>query len=103
MFPRRERLSREYISAALPAGRRVSSKHFTAVLPKEGRGFAVIVPKKVARLSVTRHLIKRRVLAALKSLPHPTSLIIFPKASVKDIQYKDIKEELGTLLSKINQ
>ena len=103
MFPRRERLSREQISAALPAGRRVSSKYFTIILPKEGGGFAVILPKKVARLSVTRHLIKRRVLAALKTLSHPAALIIFPKAAVKDIQYKDLKEELGNLLFKINQ
>lgn len=103
MFPRRERLSREHISAAIPVGRRLSSKHFTAILPKEGSGFAVVVSKKVARLSVTRHLIKRRVLAALRALPHPTSLIIFPKTAVKDIQYKDIKEDLRVLLSKINQ
>lgn len=61
-------------------------------------GYAVIIPKKVARLSVTRHRIKRRVLAALRSLPLPSAAIIFPKAAVKDMGYDDIQSELKKLL-----
>lgn len=102
MFSRRERLSRAAFPTALTSGRRFSSANFSVVLPKESRGYAVIVSKKVARLSVTRHLIKRRVLEALRTLPLPSSVIIFPKTTVGRMPYKDVKAELATLLSKIN-
>lgn len=103
MFPRTKRLSREDITPSLKVGRRVSSKYFTAILPDKKEGFTVIISKKTVRLAVTRHLIKRRVLAALRALPHPKALILFPKAIAKDLAYKDLKEELGVLLSKISQ
>lgn len=103
MFSRRERLSRTVFPAALSSGRRISSSYFSLVIPKEQKGYAVIVPKKVARLSVTRHLIKRRVLAALRAFPSlPPALIIFPKSSVSSMHYRDIKAELFGLLSKIS-
>lgn len=99
MFPRSQRLSREAFPTVIKAGRRLSSPHFTAVLSNEVRGYAVVVSKKVARLSVTRHRIKRRVLAALRTFPLPSSLIIFPKASVSSVSYQDIQAELKKLLS----
>lgn len=111
VFPRRERLSRAMFPAILSNGRRFSSAHFTAVLSaakdkivsNSNQGYAVVVSKKVARLSVTRHLIKRRVLHALKTLPLPRTLILFPRPSIVGIHYKDIKTELENLLSKIYQ
>ncbi|OGG48375.1 hypothetical protein A3G63_02635 [Candidatus Kaiserbacteria bacterium RIFCSPLOWO2_12_FULL_52_8] len=61
--------------------------------------------KKVARLSVTRHRLKRQVVAALKSLSNglPAALIVFPRVSAVDMDFKDIKAELVTLLSKIRK
>ncbi|MFA6519341.1 MAG: ribonuclease P protein component [Candidatus Paceibacterota bacterium] len=100
MFPRRKRLSRDTFPSALKNGRRISSEHLSVVIPAEGRGYAVIVPKKIARLSVTRHKIKRRVLAALRTLDLPQALIVFPKASVNSVSYQDIQSELAALLSK---
>lgn len=44
---------------------------------------------------------KRRVFAALRTLSLPSSLIVFPKSSVKDASYQDIKTDLTNLLSKI--
>lgn len=87
---------------ALKSGKRFSSEHLSIVLPKEGMGYAVIVPKKVARLSVMRHRIKRRVFAALRTLPLPSSLIVFPRASAGSVSYKDIQMELSHLLSNKN-
>ncbi|MCX6787915.1 MAG: ribonuclease P protein component [Candidatus Kaiserbacteria bacterium] len=102
MFPQRERLPRAKFPAALSSGRRLSSVNFSVVLPKEAHGYAVIVSKKVARLSVTRHLIKRRVLVTLRALaPRPPALIVFPKAPVSKMSVQDIKAELAVLLSKI--
>lgn len=108
MFPSRERLSRELFPSAIKTGRRFSSPHLSVLIPKTGvlpvgkRGYAIIVPKKVAKLSVKRHQIKRRVLAALRTLQLPQTLIVFPNSSASSVSYQDIKTELADLLSKIN-
>jgi len=70
------------------------------VLPRAASGYAVVIPKKVIRLSSARHRLKRRVLEALRELTLPPSLIVFPKASADSVDYQDIKAELGALLSK---
>ncbi len=103
MFPQSKRLSRTAFPSALK-GRRVSSPHLSAVFSKETAGYAVVVSKKVAKLSVTRHKIKRRVLEALRTLPLPSlALILFPKVSVAQMTYQEVREELEGLLSKIRQ
>lgn len=89
-------------TVVLKTGRRLSSPHFSVVISTKAAGYAVVVPKKIARLSVTRHKIKRRVLAALRTLPVDTqlsSLVIFPKASVSSVSYQDIQIEIKNLLS----
>lgn len=103
VFPRRERLSRASFPTALSAGRRLSSANFTAVIPEKEKGYAVVVSKKTARLSSTRHRIKRRVLGALRTLALPKALILFPKSSVLPMDYQQMKTELAGLLSKIRQ
>lgn len=90
-------------ATALKGGGRLSSAHFTAVLPREASGYAVVVSKKVARLSSTRHRIKRRALEALRTLALPPSIILFPKSSVQDMTYQQTREELAELLSKIRR
>lgn len=79
----------------------MSSANFSAIITKNTVGYAVIVSKKVARLSVTRHRIKRRVLEALRRLPSPTpaSVILYPRASVLDIEYDKLQSELIKILS----
>jgi len=86
----------------LKTGRRLSSPNFTAVVSRETRGYAVILSKKAARLSVTRHRIKRKVYAALRTLPLPPALILFPKATAHSVSYGDMKAEIEVLLSKIH-
>ena len=98
MFPRRKRFPRAKFPVAIRTGRRLSSEHFSIVIPKTDEGYAVVVPKKMARLSVKRHQIKRRVLAALRTIPLPKALIIFPYSSVSSVSYQDIKKELTNLI-----
>lgn len=103
MFPSKKRFPRALFPSALKTGRRFSSQHLAILIPKEdlsgqGEGYAVVVPKKIARLSVTRHKIKRRVLAALRELVLPRALIVFPKSSVSSVSYQDIKTELEKLI-----
>jgi ribonuclease P protein component len=61
----------------------------------------VVVSKKVARLSVTRHRIKRRVLAALRAIALPRAVIILPKPEAAALPYAEVREELAGLLSKL--
>ncbi|MFA6007010.1 MAG: ribonuclease P protein component, partial [Candidatus Paceibacterota bacterium] len=76
--------------------------HFSAVVSSDARGYAVIIPKKIARLSVTRHRIKRRVFAALRTLPLPPAVIIFPKSSAGSVSYEDTKKEIAALFAKLH-
>ena len=101
---RRERLPRALFPAVLKTGRRLSSPHFTVSISREVKGYAVVIQKKVARLSVTRHRIKRQVLAILASFdtPLPPALILFPKSSVSSVSYRDMKAEIEKLLSNIH-
>ncbi len=104
MFPRRERLPRADFPLVLKTGRRVDSPHFTVVFSDNMKGCAVVVSKKTARLSVTRHSIKRRVLAALSTLSLPRGgLIVFPKSSAHSVSYEDIRGEIAQSLLKINR
>lgn len=104
VFPRKKRLPRVAFPPALRRGQRISSPNFVAILSKESSGYAVVVPKKIARLSVTRHRIKRRVLEALRTTPLPSSaLILFPKQSVAHLTHKEAVVELTGLLSKVRQ
>ena len=76
VFPRAKRLSRATLPVVLAKGKRLSSEHFGIVFSEIEEGCAVVVSKKVARLSVTRHRIKRRVLEALRTLPLPSALVV---------------------------
>lgn len=71
------------------------------VVSKEARGYAVVIPKKVVRLSSDRHRLKRRILEALQSLSLPPSLIVFSRSPAGGVNYQDLLKELRNLLSKI--
>lgn len=71
------------------------------VAPKNGAGYAVVIPKKVVRLSSSRHRLKRQILEALRTFPLPQALIVFPRAIPGSVNYDDIKAELQSLVSKL--
>lgn len=71
------------------------------VLPEEARGYAVVIPKKVIRLSSGRHRLKRQVLEILRTLPLPSSLVVFPRSTASSVRYQDLKVELINLVSSI--
>ena len=98
MFPRGKRLARKHFKA-LGSGKRFSSAHFSVVVPREATGYAVVVSRKTAKLSTARHLLKRRVLAALRGLDLPPSLVVFPKNSAIALTFAEIEAELATLLA----
>ena len=99
MFKRRKRLSRAAFPEALRRGRRVASRHFSAVVPEHMEGYAVVVTKKSFRRSTARHRVKRRVLAALQSIALPPAAIVFPRAGAADLSYDELRQELKELLA----
>lgn len=101
MFPRKDRLPRSSFQEALKTGHRLSSPHFLLLSPTGVRGYAVVIPKKVVRLSSERHRLKRQILEALRTLPLPLALVVFPRSSLRGVRYNDILEELRGLISNI--
>lgn len=105
MFPRRQRLSRAAFPTAAKAQGgtkgRVHTPHFAFSASGEAEGYAVVVAKGVARLSVTRHRLKRQVSAALRSLRLPPALIVYARTGAPKLSYAEIKAELEAGIGKI--
>lgn len=83
--------------------KRVSSPYFILVAPREVRGYAVVIPKKIIKGAVDRHLLKRRVLSALRQLELPEALVVFPKADASELAFEGLRGELAALVSKLNK
>ena len=104
MFPKAKRLSRaDFGKQSSLVGKRISSENFSATVPLGGSGYAVVVSKKVAKLAVGRHRIKRRVIAALQAHTLPSALIVYPKASIQKLTKKELMDELELLISRISK
>ena len=103
MLPRRLRLTRR--AFALPGhARRAASTHFSVSASpalSEG-GCAVVVSKKVARLSVARHLLKRRILSVMRPwCAGPYSVIVYARAGSSNLSFHTLKTELSEILARI--
>lgn len=85
----------------MKTGRRFSSSHFLILAPLGVQGYAVVIPKKLIRLSSDRHRLKRQILEVLRTLPLPVSLLVFPRSSIAGVHYDDIRTELTNLISTI--
>ena len=102
MLPRRLRLTRRTFPVA--TGARAASTHFSLTAgpaaPGHG-GCAVVVSKKVARLSVARHLLKRRMLAVMRPWCNADqSLVAYARSGAPLLPYKELASELSALLTK---
>lgn len=103
MLPKRLRLSRAAFPA-VSAGVRGASTHFSYVATKTpGRsGCAAVVSKKVAKRSVDRHLLKRRMLSVAEEFCTPgRSLIVYARAGSLSLPFSTLKKELGELLNRL--
>lgn len=101
MLPRRLRIPR----AAFPDGRqgnRASSSSFSLVsTPSPRGGAAAVVSKAVAKRSVDRHLLKRRILAILRPFVRgDRHVVIYAKKQALTLPFSALKDELAGLLTK---
>lgn len=105
MFAKRDRLSRASFPTVARAGKRLHTAHFAFTSAPGATGYAVVVSKQVARLSVTRHRLKRQVQAALRELSKgqklPSSLVVTARTDAPKLPYKEIQAELEAGISRI--
>ena len=102
MIPRKLRLTRAHFAPTGPEKRLVSS-HFSVSIREnqENGGCAVVVSKKVSKLSVGRHLLKRRVLSVLKPwCLSSRALIIYARPGSQTLPFPALKLELEDLLAR---
>lgn len=99
MLPRTKRLRRRSFPSGRP-GFRASSPHFSLVTgPSLQGGVAVVVSKKVARRSVDRHLVKRRIISLLSPwVDSKRYLVIYAREGSVTLPYRTLAEELTSLL-----
>jgi ribonuclease P protein component len=108
MLPKENRLKKEkefetvFKSGKTIRGKSVFFKYFANGTDKTRIGF--IVSKKISKLAVERNKVKRRMreIVRLKkdNLKEGLSIVIVSLPVIKGMAYKEIKEDLGNLLSK---
>ena len=101
MFPKGKRLSRASFPLVAAGQRRAVTPHFSFSASREGQGYAVVVSKKVAKSSVARHRLKRRVLARLKDASLSPSLIVYARAGAPALTPAELSAEIAAGLAKI--
>lgn len=101
MFPRARRLSRASFPAALKGARRITTPHLVFAASRDVPGYAVVIPKQVARLSATRHRLKRHILALLQAHPLPPGLIVFARTGAPQLTAPDLQEEIEAGLKRL--
>jgi ribonuclease P protein component len=102
MTKRRMHLSRTDFTAVTAdrSAKRLTSAHFSVTISNAGIGTAVVVSKKVAKSSVQRHLLKRRVREAVAPfISNMQAFIVYARAGSAALPYSDIVTELSTILS----
>lgn len=102
MIPRNLRLSRAQLSPGIH-GKRLESAHFSVTyraMPGKG-GCTTVISKKVAKRSVDRHLLKRRMNASLLPWCSPTrSLVVYARAGSLTLTFRELNQEISELLER---
>lgn len=99
MLPKSKRLSTEAFKEIIEKGQSIHSPFLIVrTIPKEGPSrFAVSVPKKVAKLAVTRNKIRRQVyeVIAKLSVKPGYKVVIIAKAGLDKLDYTSLTQELS--------
>jgi ribonuclease P protein component len=104
MSKRRLQLSRSDFTSVSNdrSAKRGSTPHFSVICSPLGTGSAVVVSKKVAKRSVQRHLIKRRVREVIAPrCADSFGIIVYARAGAGALAYGEIQTELNPLLQRI--
>lgn len=105
MLPKSERLDTRRFNEIIASGRNINAGGFYfKVLDNENRRFAVVVPKKVLKSAIKRHLVKRRVFNALrqtKDLFPAADYLIFVNKENIELSVAEIVDNLKNSSQKL--
>ena len=100
MLAKENRLNRETFSSV--RGRVYRSSFFSLKVDQRAtdQRFSVVVSKKVGRTAVSRHRIKRRIYALLRSIDLQACRgIVFVKPAAASLTYQELKEAMLVILA----
>lgn len=98
------RLSRAHFAPQGPE-KRAQSAHFSVsvrtVVAGTG-GCAAVISKKIARLSVARHLLKRRIYAVVRPFcTKNQAVIVYARAGASTLPFSVVRAEIIDLLAQV--
>ncbi len=107
MLPKSRRITRQEFETDHRVGSVFHTEHFSLRVSaprKNGFSVSVVVSKKVAKRSVDRHVVKRRVYDALaqhekKQTLLPAAYIFFAKRDAHTVPFKVLSGEINILLT----
>lgn len=102
MFPKKNRLEREYFRSLFQKGKRMNFDGFTLIYSDHGafkdNKFGIVVSSSVSKKSVLRNKLKRRVrliiLKLSKNFCFPRGIIIIFKKQALAFSFREIKCEI---------
>jgi len=108
MLPTKNRVKKEFFAEIMKNGQFFHGEnlYLRLLMKKEQKSptFSFIIPNKVKKTSVGRHLIKRRISAvvekALSNIKTDSSGLVFVKKDVSRLPYSEITKEVVVLLKK---
>ena len=97
MLPKSERLTKQDFEGNRPKVFFRGNFFDVAIIPTDTQKFACVISKKKVKRAVTRNLIKRRILSAVKeNKPEKKGHFIFYiKSNAEGVAYSIIKEEIS--------
>jgi ribonuclease P protein component len=103
MLSKKKRVTKELFPVILKKGGTLSTSLFSfRYIPSEIPRYAFVAPKTVAKKAVDRNKLRRQGYAALRLYNlKPCSGVFFYKKQAKAPLFQSIKEDVGSILSKI--
>lgn len=105
MLPKSERLDTKRFNEIIASGRNISAGGFYfKALNNDLLRFAVVVPKKVAKNAIKRHLLKRKVFNLIKEnkdLFPAADYIVFVNKEILEMSNQQIAENLKNMAQKL--
>lgn len=105
MLPKKKRITKQLFQDIMQNGKVINDPFFllrykVSKIPQ----YSVVAPKSVAKQAVLRNKLRRQGYYVLNQYPKLPSIlgIFFYKKEAKNIDFKDIKKSINTLLGKIS-
>jgi ribonuclease P protein component len=114
MLPKKYRINKAFFASGLTGGKFYNGENITLRVFGQDNNielenksiFSIVVPSKIEKLSVGRHLVKRRVSAVLEAnlnqIRPGFAVVVSVKKNMKDQGFSLINKEVIFLLEKAN-